>query len=183
MEAPTKYLGWSCAKWAFSEILGNCNQVGILSPKSIYHCQKDMLSSTWCKAWSPIVGNHSDRYPDWDGDGYAEIAPDDGEWGGEAPARQAGEEPLDSGERGSLHETLTEHLHRQALALRLSPEDMAVLRFLIESLNDDGYLEDSLAQLAATLMDDDDDLEQMQELVHRFTLAHKLYVGGLQPAW
>ena len=119
--------------------------------------------------------------PDWDGDGYAEIAPDDGEWGGEAPARQSGEEPLDPGERGSLHETLTEHLHRQALALRLSPEDMAVLRFLIESLNDDGYLEDSLAQLAATLMDDDDDLEQMQELVHRFTLTHKL-LQTLEPA-
>jgi RNA polymerase sigma-54 factor len=45
----------------------------------------------------------------------------------------------------------TTFLHRQALALRLSEVDRAALRFLIESLNDDGYLEDSLASLAAGL--------------------------------
>ena len=85
-----------------------------------------------------------------------------------------GDGELDAGERAEAPESLTEHLHQQALALRLSPEDAAALRFLIESLNDDGYLEDSLAQLAATLMEDDDDLEQMEEAVHRFTLALKL---------
>jgi hypothetical protein len=49
----------------------------------------------------------------------------------------------------------------QALALRLAPEDAAALRFLIESLNDDGYLEDSLEELAATLVDDDDELDAL----------------------
>ena len=121
----------------------------------------------------------------WDGDGSVDMAPDDGEWGGDAPARgpgsgDAGDEP-DAGERPAPQESLAEHLHRQALALRLSPEDMAALRFLIESLNDDGYLEDSLAQLAATLADDDDDMEQLQELVHRFTLGLKL-LQSLEPA-
>ena len=57
---------------------------------------------------------------------------------------------------------------------------MAALRFLIESVDDDGYLPDSLAQLAATLMDDDDGVEEMQELVHRFTLALKL-LQSLEP--
>jgi RNA polymerase sigma-54 factor len=120
----------------------------------------------------------------WDGDGGVEMVPDDGEWGGEAPARTAqrddGDE-LDPGERGRAHESLTEHLHRQALALRLSPEDSAALRFLIESLNDDGYLEDSLAQLAATLTDEGDDLDALEELVHRFSFALKL-LQSLEPA-
>ena len=120
---------------------------------------------------------------DWDGDGSADIAPDDGEWGGEAPARTGspdGDE-ADPGERAGGQESLSEHLQRQALALRLSPEDAAALRFLIGSLNDDGYLEDSLAQLAATLTDADDELEQLQELVHRLTLALKL-LQSLEPA-
>ena len=119
-------------------------------------------------------------FDDWDGDGSSDLAPDDGEWGGEAPARQPGDDTLDPAERASLQESLTEHLHRQALALRLAPEDMAALRFLIESVDDDGYLPDSLAQLAATLMDDDDGVEEMQELVHRFTLALKL-LQSLEP--
>ncbi len=113
----------------------------------------------------------------WEGDGSVELAPDDGEWGGEAPARAnnlGDDDQLDAGERGRPQPSLTEHLHRQALALRLAPEDRAALRFLIESLNEDGYLEDSLAQLAATLTDEGDDLEQLEELVHRFTLALKL---------
>ena len=119
----------------------------------------------------------------WDGDGSVEVTPDDSEWGGDAPARARGadgDDELDPGERGGPHESLTEHLHRQALALRLSPEDRAALHFLIESLNDDGYLEDSLAQLAATLTDEGDDLEQLEELVHRFSLALKL-LQSLEP--
>src|SRR5690606_9056694 len=83
----------------------------------------------------------------WDGEGAADLAPDDGEWGGEAPGRGSGadDDALEAGERAQAGESLTGHLHRQALALalRLSPEDAAVLRFLIESLNDDGYLEES----------------------------------------
>ncbi len=120
----------------------------------------------------------------WEGDGSVEVVADDGEWGGEAPARARapdGGDELDPGERGHRQESLTEHLHRQALALRLSPEDGAALRFLIESLNEDGYLEDSLAQLAATLTEEHDDLEQLEELVHRFSMALKL-LQSLEPA-
>ena len=121
----------------------------------------------------------------WDGDGSAGLAPDDSEWGGEAPARLAGagqdDDGADPADYVAAHETLAEYLLHQALALRLSPQDMAALRFLIESLDDDGYLHDSLAQLAATLTSDDDDLEQLEELVHRFTLALKL-LQSLEPA-
>jgi len=117
---------------------------------------------------------------DWEGDGSVDVAPDDGEWGGDAPARgtmsDSDADPLDN---ASCHETLTEHLHRQALALHLSEVDTAALRFLIESLNDDGYLEDSLESLAHHLADAQD-TQQIDELIHRFTVARSL-LHSLEP--
>ena len=64
---------------------------------------------------------------------------------------------------------MTAHLHRQALGLRLSETDRAALRFLIENLNDDGYIEDTLRSLAEGLGGDDE--EQIEELEHRFQVA------------
>ncbi|AEG91348.1 RNA polymerase factor sigma-54 [Ramlibacter tataouinensis] len=120
---------------------------------------------------------------DWEGDGSTELVPDDGEWGGEAPARRnnaAGDDgEVDATELARSQESLPAHLHRQALALRLCEEDRAALRFLIESLNDDGYLEDSLESLAAGLAGDDP--QQQEELVHRFTVALGL-LHHLDPA-
>ena len=110
--------------------------------------------------------------PSWEGDGSNEVVPDDGEWGGEAPARKnnlGGDEEVDATDLASEQETLQEHLHRQALALRLSEEDGCALRFLIESLNDDGYLEEPLEELAAGLAPHDP--EQQEELAHRFRVA------------
>ena len=117
----------------------------------------------------------------WDGDGSVEMAPDDGEWGGEAKARNQNndEEGADAVELARSLGSLADHLHRQALSLRLSELDRAALRFLIESLNDDGYLEDSLEELAASLAGTDD-LEQLDELVHRFTVALRL-LQSLEP--
>lgn len=110
--------------------------------------------------------------PSWDGDGSTEVVPDDGEWGGEAPARKsagADEDEMDATELARSHESLQQWLHRQALALRLGEEDRAALRYLIESLNDDGYIEEPLEALAAGLAPHD--LEQREELLHRFTVA------------
>jgi len=87
----------------------------------------------------------------WEGDGSVEVAPDDSEWGGEAPARNhAGgdDESASAADLASEHVGLHAYLHEQARCLRLSEEDRAALGFLIESLNDDGYLEDSLHELA-----------------------------------
>ena len=92
----------------------------------------------------------------WEGDGTQEISADDGEWGGDAKAHGNNldnESDADASELARTHETLQAHLHAQALATRLGDEDRVALRFLIESLNDDGYLEDSLEQLAASLKD------------------------------
>jgi RNA polymerase sigma-54 factor len=117
----------------------------------------------------------------WEGDGTTEVAPDDSEWGGDAPARKnnlGDDERADASELARSQESLTAFLHRQALALRLGEVDRAALRFLIESLNDDGYLEDSLAALAAGLAAGD--LEQAEELEHRFSMALGL-LQSLEP--
>ena len=113
--------------------------------------------------------------PSWDGDGTLEMSPDDGEWGGEALSRDgaAGDDEMDATELARSQESLQSFLHRQALSLRLSEEDRAALRFLIESLNDDGYLEDSLQSLAQGLAGVHD-TEQVDELVHHFTVALRL---------
>ena len=108
----------------------------------------------------------------WDGDGTQEIAADDGEWGGDAKAHGNNldsDGDVDAGELARTHETLQAHLHAQALATRLGDEDRVALRFLIESLNEDGYLEDSLEELAASLSPADD--EELEQLQHHFRIA------------
>jgi RNA polymerase sigma-54 factor len=124
----------------------------------------------------------SDDGQSWDGDGSATLAPDDSEWGGDAKASSNnlnGNEDADVTEMARSQVSLQSHLHRQALALRLSEEDQAALRFLIESLNDDGYLEDTLLALAQGLAGDDE--EQVEQLVHHFTVALSL-LQHLEPA-
>ena len=110
----------------------------------------------------------------WEGDGSVEFSVDDSEWGGDAPARNGAsdEDTADATELARSQGSLTDFLHQQALSLRLSETDRAALRFLIESLNDDGYLEDSLRSLAEGLAGDDE--EQLEELEHRFEVALRL---------
>ena len=127
------------------------------------------------------VGMGGSDEPDWGGDGTVEMVPQDSEWGGDAPARQRNdaEDDAEAANLARPHESLTAYLHRQALALRLSEIDRAALYFLIESLNDDGYLEDPLEALAQGLAGSDDP-EQFDELVHRFTVALRL-LQSLEP--
>ena len=108
----------------------------------------------------------------WDGDGSATVAPDDSEWGGEAQARgptNDGEEDADVNELARARPSLQSHLHAQALVLRLGEEDRAALYFLIESLNDDGYLEEPLTALAQGLAGADP--AQNEQLLHHFKVA------------
>nr|WP_315488559.1 RNA polymerase factor sigma-54 [uncultured Rhodoferax sp.] len=122
-----------------------------------------------------------DEEPSWDGDGTTELVPDDGEWGTDAKARtnNLGDgEDTDATELARSQESLQSYLHRQALSLRLSETDASALRFLIESLNDDGYLEDPLTDLARSLAGDDE--EQVEDLVHHFTVALGL-LHSLEP--
>ena len=128
------------------------------------------------------AGGADDEPPSWEGDGSTELVPDDGEWGGEAPAARRNNDDdgeMDATELARSGESLHDHLQRQALSLRLSEEDRAALRYLIESLNDDGYLEESIESLAAGLAPHD--LEEQEELAHRFTMALGL-LQSLDPA-
>ncbi|MCM2295535.1 RNA polymerase factor sigma-54 [Rhodoferax sp.] len=119
--------------------------------------------------------------PSWDGDGSVSLSPDDSEWGGEARAHGnnlSGDDETDATELARSQESLQSFLQRQALTLRLNPEDQAALHFLIESLNDDGYLEDDLTDLARGLAGAD--VEQIEELVHHFTVGLSL-LQSLEP--
>ena len=113
--------------------------------------------------------------PDWGGDGATDMVADDGEWGGDAAPRSnsgASDDETDATELAAGDETLQSHLLRQAASLRLSHEDRCALDFLIGSLNEDGYLDGTPAELAAELAGPD--LDQLEELVHRFTVALRL---------
>jgi RNA polymerase sigma-54 factor len=123
----------------------------------------------------------AEEAPDWDGDGTTELVADDSEWGGDAPGKAGPSDDgdVDATDLARSHESLQGWLHRQALALRLGEVDSAALRYLIESLNDDGYLEESLQALAAGLAPHD--TEQQEELQHRFTVALGL-LQSLDPA-
>ncbi|MDP1685727.1 MAG: RNA polymerase factor sigma-54, partial [Hydrogenophaga sp.] len=74
----------------------------------------------------------------WEGDGTVEMAPDDSEWGGDAPARNnnlsGDDDTASAADLARAHISLQDFLHDQARCLRLSEEDRAALYFLIESL-------------------------------------------------
>lgn len=123
----------------------------------------------------------------WEADG---MDGQDGEWGGEsssewdAPSARSsthnrdGDDETDAIDLAREHQSLPDFLHHQALSLHLGAADTAALRFLIESLNDDGYLEESLQELAQSLAGDD--LEEREELEQHFSIALKL-LQSLEP--
>jgi RNA polymerase sigma-54 factor len=144
----------------------------VTSPEAAFEAEAPATGQT------EIEGELSES---WEGDGSTDVRPDDAEWGSDAPARKNnldGDEDMDATELARSQESLQAHLHRQALGLRLGEEDRAALRFLIESLNDDGYLEDRLEDLARGLAGNN--LDEIDELVHRFTVAMRL-LQSLEP--
>ena len=150
----------------------------------------DFSSSTPSDANAPASSEPapegSEAMPDnWEGEGSYEFSPDDGEWGGDAGPRTSSsssansDSEVDATTLAPEHVTLQNHLHAQARTLRLSDEDRAALMFLIESLNDDGYLADSFEDIAESL--GATTLEDVEELVQRFTVVLKL-LQYMEPA-
>ena len=128
----------------------------------------------------------------WEGDGTVELAPDDSEWGGDAPARNAtgDEETASAAELARSDESLHAFLHDQARCLRLSEEDQAALYFVIESINDEGYLDDSLGALAESWMrmamtygapQSDAQINMLEEVQQRLQTALN-HVHHMEPA-
>ncbi len=114
---------------------------------------------------------------DWGGDGTLDADISAGEWGDDAPTSStpgsaAQDDDFDPLSLCSQASGLPEHLHRQALGLRLAPSTQAALYFLIESLGEDGYLEDSLVSLAQHLAGDD--FEQLEDVLDELKIALRL---------
>jgi RNA polymerase sigma-54 factor len=121
----------------------------------------------------------------WDGDGSIEMAPNDTEWGtdaqGAASASTSSSAPHDADfdPLGGLSRAtnLQDHLKRQAQHLRLTPTDAASLAFLIESLDERGFLTEPLDELAASLSSDENDIER---LVDQLRIARQ-WLLNLEP--
>jgi RNA polymerase sigma-54 factor len=88
----------------------------------------------------------------------------------ETPGNTSGNndgDDFDPLERNSIAISLQEHLRDQLRGTRLGAADMAAVEMLIESLNDDGYLADSLEDIAASLLSEDADEDELDEVLSR----------------
>ncbi len=98
----------------------------------------------------------------------------------ETPSRNNdSDDDFDPMSRNAPTISLQDHLKEQLLGTRLSAEDMAAVEVLIESLNEDGYLADSLEDIAASLLPgdpEDADEDTRDELMSRLRCA----LGWLQ---
>lgn len=156
-------------------IVTSAHETGATASKNVQSTAENMPEK------SPEESTEAKLEESWEGDGTVESAPDDGEWGNDAAPRKNNLDDSDAeaSDLAGEHVTLQAHLHLQSLSLRLSDLDRAALHFLIESLNDDGYLEDSLAALATGLTGGD--LAQTEELEQHFAIALKL-LHHMEPA-
>ena len=74
---------------------------------------------------------------------------------------------FDASDRDTAPVSLQDHLREQLAGMRLSPEDAAAVMVLIESLNDDGYLDGTLEEIVAQLAGAEASDEQREELLDR----------------
>ncbi|MCB1980703.1 MAG: RNA polymerase factor sigma-54 [Rhodoferax sp.] len=92
-----------------------------------------------------------------------------------AASGQGEDDDVGGREHGGADTTLAEHLRRQALGMRLPPEDAAALAVLIDSLDADGYLADPLEEiaqrLAAQLGIEPEDADAREDLAARLRCA------------
>ncbi|MCA0243128.1 MAG: RNA polymerase factor sigma-54 [Proteobacteria bacterium] len=92
---------------------------------------------------------------------------------------------LEAQDRRAAGASLQDHLRAQVAGLRLSADDLAALNVLIESLNDDGYLDGPLHEIAERLAEmlglAGADAEAREELAARLQMALRL-LQSLEPA-
>ena len=93
-------------------------------------------------------------------------------------AQAAQGDDVEAQDRSAVEESLADHLRAQLACMRLSAEDAAALAVLIDSLDDDGYLADSLEDIAARLGGDDE--AARDELIDRLHCALK-WLQSLEP--
>ena len=85
---------------------------------------------------------------------------------------------FDGQDRDAALPSLQDHLREQLLGMRLSSLDAAAVMVLIESLNDDGYLDGPLEEIAIQLAGDD--AEAQEELLERLQCARR-FLQSMEP--
>jgi len=89
---------------------------------------------------------------------------DDEGWGmdfsGSHGQRDPNDDDLDSGESQASSTSLREHLGEQLAMTQLSDRERALVGFLIEALNEDGYLTQPLDELVDLLVAEDDEVRE-----------------------
>ena len=81
----------------------------------------------------------------------------------------SGDDESERSSQDSAELSLQEHLYGQLAGMGLTETDRMALRVLIESLNEDGYLEDPLEEIALGLVPDDD--EGREDLLDHLRIA------------
>jgi RNA polymerase sigma-54 factor len=102
---------------------------------------------------------------------------------GETPGKSSNSndsDDFDGQDRDTAWQTLQDHLREQLSGMRLSREDAAAVMVLIESLNDDGYLDDPLEEIAAQLLGPDASDEQRDELLTRLQCGLR-FLQSMEP--
>lgn len=92
-------------------------------------------------------------------------SPFEGPFEGEAQISGGGEAPAME-EYGAFDETLAEHLHAQIGAVARDPKLAFIARFLIDQLDDAGYLATNLREIAVDLQVSPAEVEEALKLVH-----------------
>ncbi len=94
----------------------------------------------------------------------------------------AGDDGDDRPERSGTGTSLQDHLRQQIAGMRLNDDDRGALDILIESLNEDGYLADPLADIAAAVADmlGLQDADSRESLAERMQCALK-WLQSLEP--
>ncbi|MDP2133100.1 MAG: RNA polymerase factor sigma-54, partial [Sulfuritalea sp.] len=108
---------------------------------------------------------------------------DDEGWGmdfsGSHGQRDPNDDDLDSGESQAASSSLREHLATQVAMTQLPDRERALVGFLIEALNDDGYLTQPLDELIDLLVADDDEVREA--LLEELAIALR-HLQNLDPA-
>ncbi len=104
---------------------------------------------------------------DWENGTEREDFDGIGETPGKAGTSNNDSDDFDATDRDTTPPTLQDHLRQQLSGMRLTPEDAAAVMVLIESLDDDGYLDGTLEEIVAKLAGPDAGDEQSEELLDR----------------
>jgi RNA polymerase sigma-54 factor len=109
----------------------------------------------------------------WEGEAWSQFNRGDGQ----SSPRLFGGLDVDAGELTPMHLTLRDHLHRQIGVQPLSDRDAAIVRAIIESLDEDGYLRIDLEEVGHLI--GADPVPEMEEMQVALRLVQSLDPAGV----